>query len=206
MDTGKEVRVLNREIGDDKMWLENYELNWDASFSAQEVSAGKHQFFMYQYPSQAAQWPFVGVPGALSKEEPMVINSGAHATFYYDSNTGSFTDHGVVRNGTYEPVEVDLVICESDGKRNLSTSDFNENEFIRVFPNPTEEYLMFESKNEKIKTIKVFSVTGQLIQDRTIIDDYKATININGLNLLPGSYIFKVITNNNQYTNKIIVK
>ncbi|MDR9399642.1 MAG: hypothetical protein RI562_11325, partial [Salibacter sp.] len=143
MDTGKEVRVLNREIGDDKMWLENYELNWDASFSAREVSAGKHQFFMYQYPSQAAQWPFVGVPGALSKEEPMVINSGANATYYYDSNTGSFTDRGVVRNGTYELVGLEQFYCSSDGKKSTvsSITGSDESKGIVIYPNPVSNKL-----------------------------------------------------------------
>ncbi|KAB1062116.1 T9SS type A sorting domain-containing protein [Salibacter halophilus] len=208
MDTGEEVRVLNREIGDDKMWLENYELNWDASFSAREVSAGKHQFFMYQYPSQAAQWPFVGVPGALSRENPMVINSGANATFYYDSNTGSFTDRGVVRNGTYEPVGLDQFYCGSDGKKlNVSSnlgSDVSKG--IVIYPNPTSNKLFIKAKEDQnINEVYLFDLTGREFFTEKI-NSQSATIDLQNRSLSPGQYILKINTPYSTEVVKLIVK
>ncbi|MDR9398090.1 MAG: T9SS type A sorting domain-containing protein [Salibacter sp.] len=210
MDTGEEVRVLNREIGDDKMWLENYELNWDATFSAQEVSAGKHQFLMYQYPSQSAQWPFVRVPGAYSKEEPMIINSGVHATFYYDSNIGSFTDRGVVRNGTYESREYDYISCEFDGDGKKATSSFSKNDLkgneIIAYPNPVTDNLQVESTgNKKIISIEFYDLKGQkLFEER--INGTSIIVNMENKFLTTGQYILKVNQEDSYRIYNIIVK
>ena len=78
----------------------------------------------------------------------------------------------------------------------------NENNFT-LFPNPTKDLVSVISKNnEIIKTVKVLSLTGQLIYSENV--NHIATT-LNTANFSAGIYFVEVKTNNGVYTQKIAV-
>ncbi|HNW68935.1 MAG TPA: T9SS type A sorting domain-containing protein [Bacteroidales bacterium] len=83
-----------------------------------------------------------------------------------------------------------------------NTEEFNERNFS-LFPNPASDKISVISKNhETIKSVKVFSVSGQLVYEENV--NFIATT-INTSDFEEGYYIVQVLTDNGISTGKISV-
>ena len=83
-----------------------------------------------------------------------------------------------------------------------NTEEFNERNFS-LFPNPASDKISVISKNhETIKSVKVFSVSGQLVYEENV--NFIATT-INTTDFEEGYYIVQVLTDNGISTGKISV-
>lgn len=80
----------------------------------------------------------------------------------------------------------------------LSTNK-NSVEIVSVFPNPATNYIMV-SKNLINKPYAIYETSGKLVQNGIISSE---TLN---LNLSSGLYLFKITSENNTLTKKILIK
>ena len=79
----------------------------------------------------------------------------------------------------------------------------NTKDEINIFPNPIKEFISVVSKNnETIKTVKVISLSGQLVYSETV--NHIATT-INTTDMSAGFYFVQVLTNKGLFTQKIVV-
>jgi len=85
----------------------------------------------------------------------------------------------------------------------ITDIDKNDENNFSLFPNPATNNISVVSKNhEIIKTVKVFSVSGQLVYEEQV--NFIATT-INTTNFKAGYYIVQVLTDNGISTGKISV-
>jgi len=73
---------------------------------------------------------------------------------------------------------------------------------LKIYPNPTKDYLNIESPNNEIKDIIIYSVNGQVVKHLSL---NKKSDNINISDLNKGYYFIKVYTQNNMFFDKFIV-
>mgnify|MGYP006149785989 CR=1 FL=1 len=83
----------------------------------------------------------------------------------------------------------------------LSSNSFDFSQKIKVFPNPTSNYIYFNSPNRIIKII-IHDLNGKLVFE----NDKLTTNNINIKHLPRGTYISTIIDVNNKLTTKKIIK
>ncbi len=73
----------------------------------------------------------------------------------------------------------------------VRTNDINWDEYIQLAPNPVDDVLYLTTKNIEIETLKLFSISGELLMESTA----RNLINeINTSHLNPGMYLLKVRT------------
>ena len=79
----------------------------------------------------------------------------------------------------------------------------NDNQKIRLYPNPTKKYLQLTCLNSKIKAYSVFDIYGkEIIYDNLNLCQNTLTINISSLK--QGVYFIKVKTDNSYFVRKFI--
>ncbi len=74
---------------------------------------------------------------------------------------------------------------------------------IKIYPNPTSNYLKIESKTN-ITSLSFYNIRGQKIKEFPVENTNINTININ--NFDTGFYYLEIITEMNKYTKKIIIR
>jgi hypothetical protein len=80
----------------------------------------------------------------------------------------------------------------------LDIASFTDGNSFVLYPNPVKDLLYIKSNDfSTIKNIKIIDLQGKLI-----IEDANETINVNSLS--KGLYIIKVITEEGEFTKKII--
>ncbi len=203
---------LVREIGDKKLWLENYELAWEGSFTArEEIRAGMHVNDFYTYPSKN---PAAGykVGGAYSKERTMTFANpspfgGMPFANFGVEDTDDFKNYDLDgEEGTdFDVSAVELIWCPPSGKKERTTSAVEEEneKKISVFPNPARNELNIKSL-EQIESIKIFNLQGMLIYSRQLKVNH-AVIDLPP-HLATGIYQVIVQTKSTQQNFKIIKK
>ena len=75
---------------------------------------------------------------------------------------------------------------------------------IKVYPNPANGYVNIASVSEEINQVQILNVLGQVMYDVKDIAANNKTIDIH--NLPKGAYWIKVLTNEQEFTDKIIVQ
>jgi len=72
---------------------------------------------------------------------------------------------------------------------------------ISIYPNPASEYIMALTSGNGI--IEIFDITGKLVSERNILKNSE-TIDIRGLE--KGIYVVKVTSNENSFTEKLVIE
>ncbi len=88
----------------------------------------------------------------------------------------------------------------SDITVNISSLTFSKN--IKVYPNPVSEVLMIELPNTEIFEITIHNILGELVYQQSA--NNSMGINMNNLN--NGTYFLTILSNNQVFTQKILVK
>ncbi len=117
--------------------------------------------------------------------------------FYTDTELpiGSFEYYvtAVYSGGESDPSNI-VTIIVTDMEENISSN-------IQVYPNPTQNLLNIKAEN--ILSIRIISITGQLVLDMEAKGN-KAVIDVNELK--PGVYFVNIDTQSGSVSRKIIVK
>ena len=135
-----------------------------------------------------------------------------NANFYYKYGDGSKDSNYNQRNfiHSYKKTGTFLLYCiaKNDFGRDtayysvdiydiVSTTKLNKNNTIKLYPNPTENTLRWDS--ETTQHVDIFDTNGRLIER---IKTTQNTINIG--HLLAGIYLVSVHTKDGSYINKVM--
>ncbi len=115
-------------------------------------------------------------------------------------NTGSstvhfFEDKADVYFGTFD---VGLVKYTLD-LFTLGTSNFESENEVVLFPNPSSTYISLESKNATIQSVAIYTLTGQLVLETT-----KSVGPIALSHLNSGVHLVKIVTDNGTYNKRLL--
>ena len=149
-DSCAPIRMLNREIGDNELWLENRVLPWKGSFSIHERIMANHRTEFYEYPSFIN--PSQNIEGVYSKQNPFIIIPVlGHADFNIN---GANLNYIAPFSGTYTANNTPLVRCcdnqaPPSNRENNNQSLVKNSSELTIFPNPN-------STNQLTVRLKVF--------------------------------------------------
>ncbi len=101
-------------------------------------------------------------------------------------STSTFIDAGIDVGIAYNGTAPDLGAFESAP---MSINAQNSSYTLRIYPNPASNYLMIQSTNNSDKTIKISSLSGQILLHKKSL---KKSIKINTTNLPTGVYIISI--------------
>ena len=105
----------------------------------------------------------------------------------------------------YAVVVTDGTGCSIEAVYNLENIGIDENlvNQMSLFPNPASNYVEIHSTNHKIETIKLYSITGKLMQEH-VVNGLQYKLNRN--KLASGIYFVKTTINYQEITKKINFK
>ncbi|TKS56199.1 choice-of-anchor B family protein [Mesohalobacter halotolerans] len=83
----------------------------------------------------------------------------------------------------------------------LSTEIFDQADDIKIYPNPVRTYVNISTSNETIQTLKILSHLGQLVYEKSQINNPNYSIDVSGLSR--GLYLMKI---NDKISKKLIVE
>jgi hypothetical protein len=222
------AHYLNREVGDEELWLYNLDLDRNARFQAQlEIKAGKHLNPFYEYPSAPAKEVFASYNvttntydyaladnGIFSKEDPFYIDPFSTAVLIAED---SIHDVGMVVDGSVIQNLQEQLVCtetyrdpERYQKRNESSDEFiTKAPEARVFPNPIKSGGIVSLQNlaQGNNSISLRSISGLIIFSETIYqntDEYVQITIPSGLS--PGVYLIQTRSGGTTETIKLLVQ
>ena len=72
-----------------------------------------------------------------------------------------------------------------------------------MYPNPSSDVVNLSTNNDKIKQIKLFSITGQLLLEKRVDNEvYSITVS----SFAAGTYYMEVILESGQITKKLEIR
>jgi hypothetical protein len=127
--------------------------------------------------------------------------SGSGGSVSYSVGQVTYQIHpgtnGSVAEGVQQPYEISVLTAIEEAKDiNLS---------VRVYPNPTADYLTLEVKEFELSNLhfQLYDINGKLLQNNKITG-HQTSILMN--NLMPASYFVKVIQGNKEVITFNIIK
>jgi len=78
------------------------------------------------------------------------------------------------------------------------------NDLIKIYPNPSAEYLKIEGLTNEIKTIEILTLSGIKIWEQSLNDHNKSSIDIKIDGLSNGLYIIRFTSQKGQFSKRII--
>ena len=163
---------------------ENIEVNW------RTLSEKDNEFFTVEYSEDMVNFmPLLKIAGAGNSTTPIdylesVLNPSTAKILYLrlkqtDYDGKNTTSHAIALNN-----------CT-----NKSITD------LHIYPNPANNTLNIESKST-IERIEIYDLTNRIVKSSPLYNDYSIELDIQ--TLLPGVYILKTYTSNNEYINKFV--
>ncbi len=217
---------LNLEIGDEELYLENNNLNWEAKYVSEYDIHVNDRNPHYWYPNFVSTNPNVFLDGIYSKEDDFVIDNLGYATFVYDNaNTPTGIGFNFTNpNGSYfeDPSPMDVCCVnystaeKNAGKAVTQISSKKKLEsFIKVYPNPNAgtqavlKYKFKQSQSGKI-SLEIYNLSGQrMLQQQLLIPDASkentTVIDLAKMRLRPGMYLVRLHNHNETLSTKIII-
>ncbi len=220
---------LNREIGDEAMWIENLFIDRPSLFQAEyDVVAGKHVNPYYDYANAPVQQQFIfknygsthwnggtnphgygtlPTNGIFSKENPFTVGQNGTALLRAQN---SISTNGSNIIGILWIDFSPQIVCDSAynkrGDKNNTTIDIKTN--VSIFPNPVKrtQTLTIEGLEEGWVQIQVLDLNGRiLIENSTELqEDSIAKINV-GSKINSGLYVVRVLQRNLHRSFKITI-
>ena len=160
-----ESRILNREVGDEELFLDNSIINGVASYSALIQIYVNYPHPYYNFDGQISTT--YKIPGMFCRTDPFQIGSTGYALFQSQMGAdwvGSFYGNYDVMKGVFYPCCT--IKSFSNGSEEDSTTQAN------VSPNPiyVGEQLQIHS-NSSITTIKLYDISGLFVAELAISEN-----------------------------------
>lgn len=119
-----------------------------------------------------------------------------------ESNDYSFTDERIGKNGVFyyrlKQINYDSTYTYSS----IEALQFGQEVATTIYPNPVHDVLTIELKKEDNYSLKIFSVTGQLINEISTSNNSTATIDWSHFS--NGVYILQIESNEKREQHKIV--
>lgn len=106
------------------------------------------------------------------------------------------------QNATNRIISGNLDIGAFEYDETLNIDNIKENNNIEIFPNPVKNILTVSSKNQLIEKYKIYSITGQVVQTRPLINQNKIKVS----HLSNGIYFIEFIYNNKKISLSKFIK
>jgi hypothetical protein len=208
----QQVQFLNREIGDDELWLNNYNLKYTARF-VPELSLHVEQS---PYLNYSGQIPAAQRRGIYTKTNPMVVITPGFAQFNYNPYAtpvaGVFTNV-YLSSAQYSLTRYPWNICCLSGQRlaNTQTSSMvaeANNNSLLMYPNPSAANSMFNIDiiAQEQGNLVITDIVGKILFVKPIIIGANTlSVSKGELNLSAGMYIVSLQLNTNTLTQKLII-
>ena len=203
------------EIGDEEMYLENWTLNRNATFSAQYNMFVNERNPYYEYPSQASQ--FINYNGTYSKEASFLIDPNGYSSFLYGS-LGNPTNMGFVYandvSNYWEKEDREMAICVNNfaaGKSYLveqMESVSEDQAHIRLYPNPNNGenlILEYDFKNSDVVGLEIFDLSGKKVNSLLDLMGGENKISLSMHAFEHGMYLVRVFTATESKTVRLII-
>lgn len=227
VDGSLKARYLNREIGDEELLLDNFDLDRNAKFQAQyDITAGVEVNPLYEYPNQNASQLFVTYDtatsnfgynlldnGIFSNDDPFRIEMGNTAQLIAQN---SITDVGMDIQGWVWQLMLPQFVCiESYSDTTVYTkrgSNKTESELSYasglVYPNPITRgsALSLVGFPENLYNLRLCDMQGRMVLEanKTRLLNGAADIPI-PINISSGIYLLQISSNSTAKTYKISV-
>jgi hypothetical protein len=208
----QQVQFLNREIGDDELWLNNYNLKYTARF-VPELSMHVEQS---PYLNYSGQIPAAQRRGIYTKTNPMSVISPGFAQFNYNPYAtlvpGVFTNV-YLSSAQYSLTRYPWDICCLSGQRLANTqagsmvAEANNNSLL-IYPNPNASNSMFniDIMAQEQGNLVITDIVGKILFVKPItIGANTLSVSKGELNLSAGMYIVSLQLNTNTLTQKLII-
>jgi len=204
------TQMLNKEVGDNELYLNNRVLPCLASFSISDQIVVNQLNPYYNYPSGVSTVD--AMPSVYSKEEPFIIDNNALAQL--TTTTGNVTYDPPFTGPFTTPSYNFVPCCENYYKTTPEVkSIFRElQDGLTIFPNPTtNKFVMkFVPKETGLLHWKIVDLQGRVVQkgnqnvgvENT---EYHLPITLQS-NLVSGQYILLSQYNESYFTNKLIIQ
>jgi photosystem II stability/assembly factor-like uncharacterized protein len=99
----------------------------------------------------------------------------------------------------------DEVYISNGGSEIITSNNRAEDIKIKVFPNPTSNYLNISSKAKSVQEIKIYSTNGVLV-DKIKVNSFAKITQIDLSSLNQGSYLVQILDQDGKLVSKRIVK
>ncbi|NOR74126.1 MAG: T9SS type A sorting domain-containing protein, partial [Draconibacterium sp.] len=158
-------------------------------------------------PGLQNDWIGIFKTGEETPLDTILVNGNMSGEFIYSEILDSASYYlTLFMNGSEH--EISNRVYFSVKSNAVFAKDYLSNESISIYPSPTDGVLNIElsNYNEKIKTIKVTSISGKLVFSRKLVDNKlakKQTINLSGNK--KGIYIISIVTNSSIFIDKILL-
>lgn len=194
------LRFLNREIGDNELWLDNYILGWDAHVSAKEgIVAGFKAFQDYYWYSNDVIMPPHWNRGAFSKS--LSVNANGHyLDLFTDINGSYFFDKGIF-GPYYNHHLITLEYChyiyrksETEKKEGgqINSGNSISNEEVQIYPVPANSEVQV-SNISNYTQIEIYNSIGEKIAVIANLDRRNSIlINMTEYHMKPGIFFVKL--------------
>jgi Secretion system C-terminal sorting domain len=164
------IRMMNREIGDNQIYIENRFLPWQGAYSvSDDIFVNKRSPF-YSYPNQANQ--ITTLSSVFSKQNSFIISNSGFGIF--NLNIGNL-NYNAPFSGPYGQFTSGLgVCCNSYGPRMPNPNTIIQPKpTLSIYPNPTNGIVFLEIVNNNSSKLS-YSITDLLGR---IINKSKVEIN-----------------------------
>ncbi len=138
----------------------------------------------------------------LIKAENVIVYNDDHLKAFFDILTNDIGTYDLYITNSID----DTLIAQNALIYNAitNTDQPNNQDRIKIFPNPTSGLINIESSSNTINKLYLYSIHGQMLINKQAPYDETKQLDLRGFG--KGSYILTIITNNDKLYRKIIVK
>lgn len=217
--------LLNREIGDDSLWLENTNANYLTPIEVERDFLLDYRNRYYNYVSQwgASAFNLYNFPNnysssgaiVISKENPVVFtNSGQ-----LKSNDHLWVNAAQPPTGSYSWTQGNMTICCINYAQKMPSDEHTHaisapSGSMAIFPNPTSSQLTikYQMKNEGKVHINVYDIMGRKVttwqtpfdaNDNTRVCYY--SVPSNEMDLASGVYVVELSNGTETYRSRLVI-
>lgn len=213
------VRFLNREIGDDTLWVNNRTAAWSVLYDAEKFIGVDHQNPYYEHPNLLTQWALRGI---YSKEDPYNNIDGLSIFMVrHDTNNIDFLNWPVLYP-VYKDT-IDWVKCCGEGefkpgRQEPTTIAATQQEYpveggFILYPNPYidgELMIKLQKIQNGASLFALYDMMGRCVFQRemgaTKTGQWSGTVRIDKSTLAPGTYFAVVKDGTNLYKRTLVIQ
>lgn len=222
------AHYINREIGDEELFLDNFNLDHPAAFQAEyTLTAGERTNPYYEYPGQPVQPQFVfenysnspisnpfgynlNSNGIFARDEPFTVEANGNAILQAETTINTA---GTVVQGFLSVEFLPLWVCTLNTFKNGEEPyEFAADQIDRkrgLYPNPVAagQSIALTNLTKGNCEFQLLSLEGRLLESREleVEEEKQVTISVQP-SLPPGIYLLSVIQNGAVETYKLVVQ
>jgi hypothetical protein len=207
-NANRPIRAINREIGDDLLYVENRVLPWQGAYSVSDDIFVNIPSPYYSYPSQPNL--LTTLPSVFSKRNPLIITNTGFGIF--NTSIGNL-NYNTPFTGPYGQFASGLGACCNTYSPRIGNPIYNPiavpKQIVSIYPNPNTGNFVLDirNNNNSVITYTITDLMGKIIETKIVsnlkpLPNVKIPIQLQS-NLPKGLYLIHIKHSNKQETLKI---